>query len=119
LTALGEWSEDQADKQTELLTSFMEPVLAALLEFAKLEDEHMKESPAVVRIHEKVMKTLHQIISAKSIRTEFTNISTMLKDAMVLLDQALGVFDYVLDVKTNQIVQRIQKIAEETQAAVR
>jgi hypothetical protein len=74
LAAIHEWRNDQSDAQIELLAAFIEPVLVALLEFAKLEDKHMKESPEVVRIHKKVMKKLHQIITAKSTRTDFTAI---------------------------------------------
>jgi predicted butyrate kinase (DUF1464 family) len=107
LAAITEWRNDQSDEQIELLAAFMEPVLAALLEFAKLEDKHMKESPEVVRIHKKVMKKLHQIITAKSTRTEFTAISTMLKDAMDLLDQAVNVANLVQGGEVKQAVAHV------------
>jgi hypothetical protein len=110
LDALDKWRKGQSDEdQIKLLTTFMEPVIAALLEFAKLEDKHMKESPEILRIHKKVMKRMSRFISAKSIRTDFTATSAMLKEAMDLLDKAVNVANLV---QGGQIKQEVEHVHE-------
>jgi hypothetical protein len=95
LTALGKWSNDRSTEQEELLTAFMEPVVAAVAEFAKLENEHMRGSIATVQTCRKIFARLLQCITAKDTRAHFATISSKLEDAMILLQLAVGVADLV------------------------
>jgi hypothetical protein len=119
LTALEEWSKDQSIKQVELLTAFMEPVVAAIAAFAMLESTHTQEPPAAVCTRDKIMSKLSKFIAAKSIRAQLAAINAMLEDAMLLLDRAVAEVNLVQGGETKQIVEETKKIAEETKEAVR
>jgi hypothetical protein len=119
LTALDEWITDQSAKQVELLTAFMEPVLAAVAAFTMLESTHIQELPSAVCTRDKITNKLAKFIAAKSIRAQLAAISTMLQDAMVLLERAVGVANLVQGGEAKQILEDSKQIAEQTKEAVR
>jgi hypothetical protein len=95
LDALDKWSKDQSTEQIELLASFTEPILAAVAAFTMLESKHMRQYPDAIRTRDKIMTRLSQFITAKDTRGRFAAISTMLKEAMDVLDKAVNVTNLV------------------------
>jgi hypothetical protein len=85
----------------------MKPVLAAIAEFTELENKRMRDPNATVQSCRRVIDRLTQCITAKDTRARFATIKLQLKDAMVVLDQAVNAIDLRVDVETLRIVGEI------------
>jgi hypothetical protein len=77
LAALDQLSKYQSDEQIiQALTVFMDPILAAVAEFAKLENKHMQEPHDTVGIRKKFLSKLSQFVTAKDTKRRFTSKDT-------------------------------------------
>jgi hypothetical protein len=108
LEFLDKLSQYQSIERIELLTTFVEPVVAAIAAFAMLEKSHMQELPDAVSTRAKIVSKLSKFITAKETTARFAAISEMLKDAMVVLDQAVNAIDLVIDAETRKIVGELK-----------
>jgi hypothetical protein len=99
------------DKSAELvqsLTAFMKPVRAAIVEFTQLKNKRMRDPNATVQTCRRVIDRLTQCITAKDTRARFATIKLQLKDAMVVLNQAVNAIDLRVDVETRQTVRGLK-----------
>jgi hypothetical protein len=103
LTAL-----DKSTELVQLLTAFMKPVRAVIVEFTQLKNTRMREPTAIVQ-NASFIDRLTQCISAKDTRACFANIKLQLENAMVVLNQAVNAIDLGVDVETRQIVGEIKE----------